>query len=90
MEGEDFQFYTYAKLGGIILNEPGGIGWQIFDAKVQHLLEGCYKTGHPVTADSLDARVDQLGLDCAACRRTLETYNAMVGGLFHGNDLGGT
>ena len=46
-EGEDFQFYTYAKLGGIILNEPGGIGWQIFDSKVTHLLEGRYQTGHP-------------------------------------------
>ena len=33
-EGEDFQFYTYAKLGGIILNQPGGIAYQIFDAKV--------------------------------------------------------
>jgi len=30
-EGEDFQFYTYAKLGGIILNEPSGVGYQIFD-----------------------------------------------------------
>src|SRR5258705_360088 len=29
-EGEDFQFYTYAKLGGIILNEPGGLGWPSF------------------------------------------------------------
>src|SRR4026207_1083661 len=53
-EGEDFQFYTYAKLGGIIVNEPGGIGWQIFDAKVTHLLEGRYKTGTPLSADSLD------------------------------------
>jgi tricarballylate dehydrogenase len=77
-EGEDFQFYTYAKLGGIILNEPGGIGWQIFDAKVVHLLEGRYKTGAPVTADSLDALVDQLSLDHAACRRTLEAYNTAV------------
>ena len=41
-EGEDFQFYTYAKLGGTILNEPGGSGWQIFHAKVTHLLEGRY------------------------------------------------
>src|SRR5499425_3495660 len=67
-EGEDFQFYTYAKLGGITLNEPGGIGWQIFDAKVLHLLEGRYKTGTPETADSLDALVDKLPLDRAACR----------------------
>ena len=77
-EGEDFQFYTYAKLGGIILNEPGGVGWQIFDAKVEHLLEGRYKTGNPVTADSLDALVDKLNLDREACRRTLEAYNAAV------------
>jgi tricarballylate dehydrogenase len=77
-EGEDFQFYTYAKLGGIILNEPGGIGWQIFDAKVLHLLEGRYKTGAPAVADSLDALVDKLALDRAACRRTLEAYNTAV------------
>ena len=75
-EGEDFQFYTYAKLGGIILNEPGGIGWQIFDAKVTHLLEGRYKTGTPVVADTLEALVEQLPLDRAACRRVLEAYNA--------------
>src|SRR5215471_567258 len=75
-EGEDFQFYTYAKLGGIILNEPGGIAWQIFDAKVQHLLEGRYKTGDPVTADTLDALVGKLKLDREACRRTLDAYNA--------------
>jgi len=77
-EGEDFQFYTYAKLGGIILNEPGGIGWQIFDAKVTHLLEGRYRTGTPVVADTLEALVDKLPLDRAACRRVLEAYNAAV------------
>jgi hypothetical protein len=38
-EGEDFQFYTYAKLGGIILNQPTGVAFQIFDAKVAGLLE---------------------------------------------------
>jgi tricarballylate dehydrogenase len=78
-EGEDFQFYTYAKLGGIILNEPGGIAWQVFDARVAHLLEGRYRTGTPVTADSLEALVERLPLDRAACRRTLEAYNAAVG-----------
>jgi tricarballylate dehydrogenase len=77
-EGEDFQFYTYAKLGGIILNEPGGIGWQIFDSKVTHLLEGRYQTGTPLTADTLEALVDKLPLDRAAGRRTLEAYNAAV------------
>jgi tricarballylate dehydrogenase len=77
-EGEDFQFYTYAKLGGIILNEPGGVAWQVFDQKVTHLLEGRYRTGKPVVADSLEALVAALPLDQAACRATLDAYNAAV------------
>src|SRR5256712_7506149 len=74
-EGQDFQFHTYAKLGGISLNEPGGIGWQIFASKVQALLESPYKPRAPATAQPLDALVDKLSLDRAACRRTLEAYN---------------
>jgi tricarballylate dehydrogenase len=74
-EGEDFQFYTYAKLGGIILTQPGGIAWQIFDAKVAGLLEGRYKTGTPVVADSLAALVEKLPLDRPACARSLDAYN---------------
>ena len=78
-EGEDFQLYTYAKLGGIILNQPRGIAVQIFDAKVAGLLEGRYRTGTPVTADSLKALVEQLPIDGARCLETLEAYNAAVG-----------
>src|SRR5437867_4228616 len=82
-EGEDFQFYTYAKLGGIILGEPSGVGYQIFDSKVTHLLEGRYKTGKPFTSDSLKDLVAQLPLDRAACAQTLEAYNAALeGGTF--------
>jgi tricarballylate dehydrogenase len=77
-EGEDFQFYTYAKLGGIILNQPRGIAYQIFDDKVAGLLEGRYKTGTPVVADSLAALVEQLPVDRVACLQTLERYNAAV------------
>ena len=77
-EGEDFQFYTYAKLGGIILGQPGGVAYQIFDARVTHLLEGRYRTGKPLVADSLAALVGELPLDRAACGRTLEDYNAAV------------
>jgi tricarballylate dehydrogenase len=79
-EGEDFQFYTYAKYGGIILNQPGGIAWQIFDSKVLDLLEGRYKTGTPVVADSLEALVEQLPVHRAACRQALEAYNRSAQG----------
>jgi tricarballylate dehydrogenase len=78
-EGEDFQFYTYAKLGGIILNQPGGVAYQIFDAKVTGLLEGRYKTGQPIVADSLPALIDKLPIDRAAGQRTLDDYDAAVG-----------
>ena len=77
-EGEDFQFYTYAKLGGIILNQPSGVGFQIFDAKVANLLEGRYKTGTPAVADTLRALVDKLPLDRAACQKTLDDYDAAL------------
>ena len=75
-EGEDFQLYTYAKLGGIILGQPGGVAYQIFDAKVAGLLEGRYKTGRPLVADTLAQLVAQLTLDRDACAATLEAYNA--------------
>ncbi|MGH7399162.1 MAG: FAD-dependent tricarballylate dehydrogenase TcuA [Candidatus Rokuibacteriota bacterium] len=78
-EGEDFQFYTYAKLGGIILNQPGGVAFQIFDAKVTGLLEGRYKTGAPIVADSLAGLVEKLPVDRPAGRQALEEYNAAVG-----------
>src|SRR2546427_5977063 len=82
-EGEDFQLYTYAKLGGIILNQPGGVAWQIFDQKAVPFLEGRYKTGKPLTGDTLKDLVETLGLDRAACLRTLEDYNdAVNGGVF--------
>jgi tricarballylate dehydrogenase len=77
-EGEDFQFYTYAKLGGIILNEPSGVAYQIFDSKVTDLLEGRYKTGEPVVANSLKELVDKLPVERAVCLETLEQYNAAV------------
>jgi tricarballylate dehydrogenase len=77
-EGEDFQFYTYAKLGGIILNEPGGVAFQIFDAKTTGLLEARYKTGSPLVADSLKELVEKLPVDQVTALRTLEQYNGAV------------
>jgi tricarballylate dehydrogenase len=79
-EGEDFQFYTYARLGGTILNQPSGIGFQIFDAKVEHLLEGRYRTGTPCRAGSLKELVAQLPLERETALATLEDYNAAVSG----------
>ena len=79
-EGVDFQWYTYAKLGGIILNQPGARAYQLFDAKTVPLLEGRYATSRPLEADTLADLVAQLDLDRSACLRTLEAYNDATAG----------
>ena len=37
-EGADYRNYTYAKYGAEILKQPGGVAFQIFDAKTEPLL----------------------------------------------------
>jgi tricarballylate dehydrogenase len=76
-EGEDTNFYTYAKFGRAILAQPGAKAWQIFDQKVIHLLEPRYATSKPLTADTLEELVEQLDIDDKVqAVRTLRAYNA--------------
>ena len=42
-EGKDFRNYTYAQFGRAIMEQPGHVAWQIFDAKVDHLLYSEYR-----------------------------------------------
>ena len=79
-EGEDFPLYTYAKLGGAILAQPGGVAFQIFDAKAQALLEPRYATSAPIVAETLEALAEQLPLDRDRFLRTVAEYNAAVDG----------
>ena len=78
-EAADFQFFTYAKYGGVILNQPGGLAYQLFDQKVVHLLEPRYATSEPITAETLNDLVDKLPVDRATAKQTLEDYNAAAG-----------
>src|SRR5512146_1145102 len=78
-EGEDQNLYTYAKFGGIILNQPGTVAWQIFDSKAVALLEPRYSTSPPIVAETLEGLVGQLALDGTAAMRTLSEYNAAAG-----------
>jgi tricarballylate dehydrogenase len=78
-EGEDQALFTYAKFGGSILNQPGGIAYQIFDAKVTNLLEPRYSTSQPILADRLDDLVRLLDVDHETALRTLDDYNAAAG-----------
>jgi tricarballylate dehydrogenase len=89
-EGEDQYFYTYAKYGARILDEPEGIAYQIFDSKVTDLLERRYSTSEPIQADTLKELVEQLDVDKQRANKTLEEYNAAAGhGMFDPGELDG-
>jgi tricarballylate dehydrogenase len=78
-EGEDQALFTYAKFGGAILNQPGGIAYQIFDRKVIELLEPRYATSKPITADKIEELIGKLDLDHDIALDTLAQYNAVAG-----------
>lgn len=77
-EGEDVYALTYAKYGSVILGQPRRTAYQVFDAKVEHLLEHRYSTGKRVTAGSVEELADKLGLDRKAFVKTVEEFNAAV------------
>jgi tricarballylate dehydrogenase len=80
-EGADFRNYTYAKYGREILAQPGQFAWQVFDAKVAHLLRDEYRIREvsKVTGGSLEELAGRLeGVDAAAFLGTVARYNAAV------------
>jgi tricarballylate dehydrogenase len=80
-EGADFRNYTYAKYGRVILGQPGCFAWQVFDAKVKHLLRDEYRIKRvtKVQADTLEELVAKLeGVDAAQALATLKAWNAAV------------
>ena len=80
-EGADFRNYTYAKYGLEILKQPGMFAWQIFDAKVNHLLRDEYRIRKitKVEAPTLEALVAKLeGVNAERCLKTIAEYNKAV------------
>jgi len=80
-EGADFRNYTYATYGREILAQPGQFAWQIFDAKVTHLLRDEYRIRQVtrVTANSIADLGKKLeGVDAAGLRLTVSEFNAAV------------
>jgi tricarballylate dehydrogenase len=80
-EGADFRNYTYAKYGAEVLAQPGQVAWQVFDAKVTHLLRDEYHIREvtKVEADSLDGLAAKMeGVDGPEFLATVEAFNAAV------------
>jgi tricarballylate dehydrogenase len=80
-EGADFRNYTYAKYGRRILEQPNQLAYQIFDAKVTHLLRDEYRIREvsTVKADTLEGLAERMeGVDAEGFLATIEAYNAAV------------
>jgi len=80
-EGADFRNYTYAKYGREILRQPDHSAWQLFDAKVEHLLRDEYRIKQvtKVQADSIEELCDRMdGVDTQSAIQTIADYNAAV------------
>src|SRR5262245_9686660 len=80
-EGAVFRSYTYAKYGRVILSQAGQFCWQIFDAKVLHLLRDEYRIKRvtKVRAETLEELVQKLDdVDPVKALATIKAYNAAV------------
>lgn len=80
-EGADLRNYTYAKYGREILKQPGGIAYQLFDARTVPLLRQDEYTSPGVTrveAATVRALAEKLGVDPEALERTVGQFNAAV------------
>jgi tricarballylate dehydrogenase len=78
-EGANFHSHTYAKYGGEILKQPGMFAWQVFDAKVGHLLRSEYRIRRvtKAEADTLEGLADKLdGVDREGFLKTARDFNA--------------
>jgi len=80
-EGADFRTYTYGKYGRVVLDQTGQFAWQIFDAKVLHLLRDEYRIKRvtKASAKSLEELAGKLD-DVApqAFLAEVRAYNAAI------------
>lgn len=81
---------SYKTLGKDVLEQPGGLGFEIFDATVRDMsepgvplkdMDALEDLGHLFRADTLEELAEAAGIDAAALVRTVGNYNAAVAGL---------
>ncbi|MBI2989505.1 MAG: FAD-dependent tricarballylate dehydrogenase TcuA [Deltaproteobacteria bacterium] len=78
-EAADYRRHTYARLGREVFAQPRGIAFQIFDAKVTHLLDDRYQKARGVTARSLEELADELDIDDkSSLLATIQEFNSAV------------
>lgn len=79
-EADDLRSLTYAKMGRAILTQPGGVAFQIMDAKVRRtgLMPPSYDHASGSKADTLEKLADIMSIDPAGLVQTVRAYNAAI------------
>ena len=79
-EGADFRNFTYVKYGREILKQPHRAAFQIFDAKVTHILRDEYRIAQATkaSAETIGELADKLGIDRPGLERTVAAFNVAV------------
>jgi len=80
-EGADFRNYTYARFGRAVLEQPGGIAFQLFDATTRPLLrtEEYDMPGASVeVADTIADLARRIGVDAERLAATVAAFNASI------------
>jgi tricarballylate dehydrogenase len=79
-ESWDTRGRTYASMGREILAQPGGVAFQILDAKIRdmNLYLPNYRKATTAKADTLEKLADELGLPVANFVNTVREFNAAV------------
>jgi tricarballylate dehydrogenase len=87
-EGQDVWPKRYAIWGRLVAQQPEQIAYSIIDAKAETLFMPSVFPA--IKADTIEELADKLGLDPAALRATVDSYNAAVRpGSFDGQKLDG-
>src|SRR5436309_2203464 len=76
-EGETKHAYTYAKTGRVVLAQPGGVAYQIYDQTGINLFR--HGRDYPATmveAPTLAELADKIGIEREPFLRTIEEFNA--------------
>lgn len=75
-EGEDFWPKRYAIWGRLVANQEDQIGYSITDEKVQkNYMPSLFK---PIVKNTIEELADEVGLDAAQLKATIDEYNAAV------------
>jgi tricarballylate dehydrogenase len=80
-EGADVRALTYAKLGRVVLAQPGQMAWQVYDGKTTPLLHEEYRHRRSarLRADTLEDLAGKMeGIDKAAFLNTVADFNKAV------------